>query len=138
MDTFSAALRSEVMRRVRSKDTGPEMSVRRLVHGMGFRYRVHRRDLPGNPDLVFPGLKKIIFVHGCFWHSHACSAGRNRPSSHRAYWLPKLERNRSRDLKNRRKLRGLGWEVMTIWECQLKRAEKIRQKIESFLERPHA
>ena len=83
------------MAQVKGKDTTPEMSVRSLVHGMGYRYRLHRRDLPGNPDMVFPARRKIIFVHGCFWHGHNCKAGMKRPASNRWYWVPKLKRNRA-------------------------------------------
>ena len=99
MDTFTPAERSAVMRRVRGKDTQPEMAVRSMVHRLGFRYALHRRDLPGNPDLVFPARDRVIFVHGCFWHGHSCRAGRNRPSSNSAYWTAKLDRNRARDAK---------------------------------------
>ena len=102
MDTLSKAQRSERMSRVRGKDTKPELLVRRLVHGMGYRYRLHRRDLPGTPDLVFPGRRKVIFVHGCFWHRHpdpACKLAR-LPKSRTDFWLPKLEGNRARDIEN--------------------------------------
>lgn len=133
MDTFSAEQRSAVMRRVRGRDTQPEMAVRRLVHGLGFRYRLHCRDLPGNPDLVFPALRKIIFVHGCFWHGHACRSGRNRPSSNTGYWLAKLDRNKERDRLNRRRLKRLGWDVLVIWECQLRRSDRIASRIAGFL-----
>jgi len=133
MDTFRPGQRSEVMRRVRAFDTEPEMAVRRFVHGLGFRYRLHRRELPGNPDLVFPKLRKIIFVHGCFWHGHHCRAGRNRPNSNTGYWIPKLDRNKSRDRRNRRKLKRLGWDVLVVWECQLKRSERVAGRIAKFL-----
>ena len=96
------------MKRVRGKDTRPELAVRSLVHGMGFRYALHRRDLPGNPDLVFPARNRVIFVHGCFWHGHSCRAGRNWPSSNTGYWTAKLDRNQARDAANRRRLRRLG------------------------------
>lgn len=136
MDTFTAEQRSEVMRRVRATDTGPEMTVRRLTHAMGFRYRLHCRELAGNPDLVFPARGKIIFVHGCFWHSHSCRAGRNRPVTNKPYWLTKLERNRRRDRTNRARLRRDGWDVLVVWECQLKDAERLRERIRRFLEGP--
>jgi DNA mismatch endonuclease (patch repair protein) len=138
MDTFTPRMRQEVMRRVRAKDTKPEMTVRRLAHRLGFRFRLHRRDLPGNPDLVFVSLGKIIFVHGCFWHGHACRSGRNRPSSNRAYWIPKLDRNVARDQKNRGRLRRLGWRVMVVWECQLANIERLEKRIERFLGEPNA
>jgi DNA mismatch endonuclease (patch repair protein) len=134
MDTFTPAERSAVMRRVRGKDTGPEMAVRRMVHGLGFRYALHRRDLPGVPDLVFPSRGRVIFVHGCFWHGHACRAGRNRPSSNRSYWTPKLDRNQTRDAANRRRLRNLGWQILVIWECQLKNPDRLRARIARFFE----
>lgn len=134
MDTFTPAERSAVMKRVRGKDTQPEMAVRRMVHGMGFRYALHRRDLPGNPDLVFPSRGRVIFVHGCFWHSHSCRAGRNRPSSNTSYWIAKLDRNRTRDAANRRRLRNLGWRILVIWECELKRPERLRARIARFFE----
>jgi DNA mismatch endonuclease (patch repair protein) len=134
MDTFTPNERSRVMRQVRGRDTGPEMVVRRLVHSMGFRYRLHCRELPGNPDLVFPSRRKIIFVHGCFWHGHACRSGRNRPSSNTGYWIPKLERNKARDRANRKQLKRLGWDVLVVWECQLKRAGGIAARILRFLE----
>jgi DNA mismatch endonuclease (patch repair protein) len=133
MDTFTPAQRSAVMRRVRCKDTRPEMAVRSLVHRLGFRYSLHYAGLPGNPDLAFPCRNKVIFVHGCFWHGHACRSGRNRPSSNQAYWIPKLDRNKARDRTNRRRLRALGWEVLTIWECQIKDAPKLQNKLVRFL-----
>ncbi len=122
------------MRRVRSRDTGPEMTVRSLVHRIGFRFRLHRRDLPGNPDLAFPSRQRVIFVHGCFWHGHYCRAGRNRPSSNTAYWTAKLNRNCTRDARNRRLLRNLGWRVLVIWECELKNLERVRQRVSRFFE----
>jgi len=132
MDNLTRAQRSETMRRVRGKDTGPELRVRRMVHGMGFRYRLHVKELPGSPDLLFPARAKVIFVHGCFWHGHDCRAGLNRPSSNRRYWTPKLERNRRRDRANRTRLRRLGWRVLVVWECQLK-SHTLRDRLASFL-----
>ncbi len=132
MDNLTRAQRSETMRRVRAKDTGPEWVVRRMVHGMGFRYRLHVGALPGNPDLVFPARSKVIFVHGCFWHGHRCRAGLNRPSSNRQYWMPKLEQNRRRDRASRARLRRLGWKVLVVWECQLKNPA-LRDRVASFL-----
>lgn len=121
------------MRRIRKTDTKPELVVRRLVHGMGYRFRLHRRDLPGTPDLVMPRLRKIIFVHGCFWHQHECSLGTKRPSSNRAYWLPKLARNVERDQQQRTRLAEIGWDVLVVWECETKSAEKLREQIAAFL-----
>ena len=137
MDTLTAAERSELMRRVRAKDTKPEMAVRSLVHRMGFRYRLHRRELPGNPDLVFPRLRKVIFVHGCFWHGHCCRSGQNRPRSNKGYWLPKLHRNKARDRANRAKLRRSGWDVLVVWECQVRRIEALCERIAPFLGGAH-
>lgn len=132
MDVFPPELRSAVMRSVRSEDTKPELLVRRLVHGMGFRFRLHRKDLPGSPDLVLPRLKKVIFVHGCFWHQHACPAAA-RPRSRRAYWNAKLDRNVARDRRNRRLLRRSGWRVLVVWECQTRNNERLARRLAGFL-----
>lgn len=135
MDSLSPDQRSERMSRVRSQDTKPELMVRKLVHGMGFRFRLHRRDLPGNPDLVFPGRGKIIFVHGCFWHRHGDRCELTRwPKSRLDFWKPKLEENHRRDQRNQRALRRLGWKVMVVWECQLKETDKLAERIRRFLE----
>jgi DNA mismatch endonuclease, patch repair protein len=134
VDTLTPTERSERMSRVRSKDTKPEMLVRGLVHRMGFRYRLHRRDLPGNPDLVFPKRGKIIFVHGCFWHRHGTCKHTRWPKSRLEFWKPKLEQNRRRDLANQRALRALGWEILIVWECQLGNVELLRGKLRAFLE----
>ena len=134
MDTLNPAERSARMSLVRGKDTKPELVVRRLVHGMGYRYRLHRRDLPGTPDLVFPGRGKVIFIHGCFWHRHMnCSLAR-LPKSRIEFWLPKLTMNADRDVRNVRALRRLGWGVMTIWECQLRDIAKLADRIRRFLD----
>src|SRR5688572_19845135 len=117
-DQFSPAERSRIMRAVKSRDTTPEMIVRRLVHGLGYRYRLECRDLPGQPDLVLPRLGKAIFVHGCFWHRDACEAGQSTPASRLDYWNAKFARNVLRDGRNLRKLRRLGWSVLVVWECQ--------------------
>lgn len=134
-DVFNAAARSAVMRAVRSTDTVPEIRVRRLVHGMGYRFRLHNRSLPGCPDLTFAWRRKVIFVHGCFWHRHACEAGRSFPSSRVEYWTEKLARNRRRDALVRRRLRRLGWSVLVVWECWTKpaRAERLKERIAVFL-----
>jgi DNA mismatch endonuclease (patch repair protein) len=131
MDNLSKQERSERMSRIKGVDTGPEMAVRRLVHRMGFRYRLHARDLPGAPDLVFPRLGKIIFVHGCFWHQHP-GCGR-QPKSRLSFWTKKLFQNRERDLRNQRRLRYLGWRILIVWECQLKRAT-LSARLPRFLE----
>lgn len=121
------------MSRIRSKDTAPEMSVRRLVHGMGFRYRLHVHKLPGRPDLVFPKLKKIIQVHGCFFHQHeGCKAAHVR-LSRTNYWLPKLERNKQRDVETEKNLRERGWDVLTLWGCEVKDADTLWGRLRMFL-----
>jgi DNA mismatch endonuclease (patch repair protein) len=134
VDTLTPEQRSERMGRVRNKDTKPEMAVRRLVHRMGYRYRLHRRDLPGNPDLVFPNRGKIIFVHGCFWHRHGTCKFTRWPKSKLEFWKPKLEENHRRDRENQRALRGMGWRTLVIWECQLDKLERLESKIRAFLE----
>jgi DNA mismatch endonuclease, patch repair protein len=126
------------MRRVKGKDTAPERAVRAIVRSLGVHFTLNRGDLPGKPDVVFLRRRKVIFVHGCFWHGHICRAGRNRPSSSEAYWIPKLERNRKRDGRNRRLLWKLGWSVLTVWECQLRAPERLRGRIERFLARPRS
>lgn len=134
MDTLTPTERSARMALVRAKDTKPELLVRRLVHGMGYRYRLHRRDLPGTPDLVFPGRAKVIFIHGCFWHRHAGCALARLPKSRGDFWLPKLTANAERDARNVRALRRLGWSVLTIWECQLGDTAKLANRIRRFLD----
>jgi DNA mismatch endonuclease, patch repair protein len=136
MDSFTKNERSAIMRRVKGKNTGPEMRVRKLVFGLGYRYRLHRADLPGKPDLVFAGRRKVIFVHGCFWHGHDCRAGKNRPSSNKPYWTKKLEGNMTRDRKNVRELERLGFESLVIWECELKDEAALTGKIVNFLDGP--
>lgn len=134
-DTLSRAKRSARMARVRGRHTKPEMIVRRLVHGMGFRYRLHRRDLPGTPDLVFPGRRRVLLVHGCFWHRHpdaACKLAR-LPKSRLDFWLPKLDANRVRDLANEAALTALGWRTLIVWECELRHKEQIENRIRGFL-----
>lgn len=135
MDTFTPRQRSERMSKVRSRNTKPEMLVRRLAHEMGYRYRLHRRDLPGSPDLVFPARMKVIFVHGCFWHRHpdpTCRLAR-LPKSKLDFWVPKLETNRNRDVRNLALLMGLEWDTLEIWECQTKDRELLGARIREFL-----
>lgn len=123
------------MRAIRSKGMKPEMTVRRLAHGMGYRYRLHRKDLPGKPDLTFPARRKVIFIHGCFWHQHDdphCPITR-KPKSNRDYWLLKLERNVQRDSQHYEDLERTGWSVMVIWECQLKDRDALTGRIAEFL-----
>ena len=132
MDTVSVHVRSEIMRRVRSRDTGPEMIVRRLIHSMGFRYRLHARHLPGTPDLVFANRRKAIFVHGCFWHGHSCEGG-ELPASNSRYWQEKQKRNVFRDRRNMRALSRSGWRTLVIWECELRNMEKTLKRLLTFL-----
>ena len=134
-DTVAPQQRSEIMSRIRAKGMKPEMRVRRLVHSMGYRYRLHRKDLPGKPDLVFPGRRKVIFVHGCFWHQHAdpaCKLAR-LPKSNRDYWWPKLERNATRGAEQEAKLGELGWKVLILWECEVEDDAVLRERIQEFL-----
>jgi DNA mismatch endonuclease (patch repair protein) len=138
-DQFTPAERSRVMRAVKSGDTTPELVVRRLVHGLGYRYRLHARDVPGQPDLVLPRLGKAIFVHGCFWHRHACDAGQSTPATRCDYWLAKFARNVERDRRTLRKLRRLGWSVLVVWECQTRVARRaaLERRLARFLSTPH-
>ena len=132
-DKLSPERRSANMRNIRSKHTSPEMSVRRLVHGMGFRYRLHVPTLPGKPDLVFPGLRKIIEVRGCFWHQHKGCIDSRLPKSRVEYWTPKLAGNQERDKENLKRLRQTGWRVLTLWECEVEEPATLR-KLRTFLE----
>jgi len=135
MDTLDPEKRSERMSRIRGKDTGPEMRVRRLAHRMGYRFRLHRRDLPGSPDLVFVTRRKAIFVHGCFWHRHpdpSCKLAR-LPKSRLDFWVPKLEGNRVRDLTKQSALKTQGWDFFVIWECQTKDEAFLKETIKAFL-----
>ena len=134
MDTLDGQQRSARMSLVRAKNTKPELLVRRLVHGLGYRYRLHRRALPGTPDLVFPGRDKVIFVHGCFWHRHRGCALARMPKSRLEFWVPKPEGNAERDARDVRALRRLGWSVMTIWECQLRDMTRLENRIRRFLD----
>lgn len=134
MDTVSPLQRSEIMGRVRSKDTGPEMVVRRLVHGMGYRYRLHSAKLPGRPDLVFAARRKVVFVHGCFWHQHRGCKRARMPSSNRDYWVAKIERNTSRDRAVVRALRRARWKVLTVWECELSNMNRLAKRLGGFLD----
>lgn len=132
VDTVSPERRSEIMRTIRGKHTQPEMLVRRLAFGLGYRYRLHGSSLPGSPDLVFKSRRKVIFVHGCFWHDHCCRAARH-PKTRPKYWAARFKKNRQRDARNLRKLRRMGWSVLTIWECQLSNRVKVEAKMREFL-----
>ncbi|MGE9010567.1 very short patch repair endonuclease [Leptospira interrogans] len=126
-------LRSRTMRAVKSKHTAPEIIVRRLVHSLGYRFRIHREDLPGKPDIVFPSRNKVIFVNGCFWHGHTCTRGAREPKTNADYWRTKIARNRLRDASSKKALRSLGWRSSVVWECELKSPFNLRQKIRRFL-----
>jgi DNA mismatch endonuclease, patch repair protein len=135
MDSLGKDRRSENMRRIRSKDTSPELRVRRLMYSMGYRYRLHISHLPGKPDIVLRKYKAVIFVHGCFWHQHsACREGRI-PSSNSSYWAPKLARNVARDREHAKALKKAGWRVLTLWECDLGEevTERLQRRIRKFL-----
>ena len=125
--------RHRCMSRIRGKDTGPEWAVRRMVHAMGFRYRLHVKGLPGKPDLVLPRHRKIIFVHGCFWHAHGCRAAQRPPATHKRFWKAKFARNVARDQKALRQLWQAGWRVLVVWECETKDAEQLRTILAAFL-----
>jgi len=133
-DVLSREQRRYCMSRIQGKDTKPELTVRRLVFAMGFRYRLHVRELPGCPDLVFPSRNKAILVHGCFWHRHTCDNGRVTPKTRRAFWEKKLESNKRRDSRNRRALQKLGWDILTVWECQTARQERLAGRLFRFFE----
>lgn len=130
----SPEVRSRMMAQVKSKGTKPEMQVRRLLHRLGYRYRLHRADLPGRPDLVFASKLKVIFVNGCFWHHHLGCERAHIPATNRHYWLPKLKGNQSRDAKNIALLEMRGWAVETVWECELGDLETVAHRLVSFLE----
>lgn len=135
-DTLTKPQRSERMALVRSANTRPELLVRRAIHAMGYRYRLHVRKLPGSPDLVFSSQRKVIFVHGCFWHRHrkrGCPLAR-LPKSRLDFWQPKLEGNRLRDMRNNRRLRSQGWHILQIWECEMQNLEKVMARVRYFLE----
>jgi len=133
MDTLTPEQRSERMSRVRNKDTKPEMRVRRLVHALGYRYRLHGGRLPGRPDLVFKSRRKVIFVHGCFWHRHEGCALCRMPKSRLRFWKPKLNANRERDLANQDRLTELGWDYLIVWECELRDMDVLASRVSSFL-----
>ena len=133
MDVFSKGKRSRIMSRIKGKDTRPELTVRSLLHGMGHRFRIHRTDLPGNPDIVLPKHKKVIFVHGCFWHGHIGCPRSKRPSTNTEFWQKKLDKNIRRDAKNIAGLEASGWTVLVIWQCEVKNMPELKHKLENFL-----
>lgn len=127
------AARSRTMRAVKSKNTGPELIVRRLVHANGYRYRLHSNTLPGCPDLVFPGRKKVVFIHGCWWHGHDCARGSRIPKTNVDYWTKKVSRNKARDLASRKRLLSDGWRVLALWECELRNEASVLKRLVRFL-----
>lgn len=132
-DTFKRSRRSEIMRSIKPKNTSPELEVRSMVRRLGWRFRSHVKELPGTPDLVLPRLRKIVLVHGCFWHCHSGCKKSGLPKSNVKFWRRKLLRNKERDRENRRALRKLGWSVLVIWQCELRNHERITQKLKEFL-----
>jgi DNA mismatch endonuclease (patch repair protein) len=133
-DNLTPEQRRYTMSRVKAKDTRPEFQVRRLVFSLGYRYRLHDARLPGRPDLVFPARRKVIFVHGCFWHGHRCKSGRKRPKTNRRYWDAKLQRNKTRDRRIRAALARARWRTLVLWECQLESAPALQRRVRDFLE----
>ena len=132
-DVYGPETRSAVMRRVKGRDTGPERAVRKLVWSLGGRYRLNRADLPGKPDIVLPGRRLAIFVHGCFWHGHDCARGARVPKTNREYWVAKIGRNRARDIAAREALEAAGWRVEVVWECALRDVERLREVVAGWL-----
>ena len=135
-DIFEAAKRSEIMSRIRGRDTKPEMVVRKVAHRLGFRFRLHRRDLPGCPDLVFPRYRAVIMVHGCFWHRHPSCQYAYSPKTRVQFWQDKFESNMVRDRRNETALKELGWRVLVIWECETKDFEAVAERIKVHLRVP--
>ena len=133
MDRLTPEQRSALMSKVRGRDTAPEMTVRKMAHAMGYRYRLYRKDLPGHPDLVFSRLRKVILVHGCFWHAHEGCKLYRLPSSHREFWEAKFASNKSRDQRVRKALQELGWQVLVVWQCQTKDPATLQNTLLHFL-----
>jgi DNA mismatch endonuclease (patch repair protein) len=132
-DVHTSAQRSFNMSRIRGSHTAPEMRVRRMLHGLGFRYRLHEKSLPGKPDLVFAGARTVLFVHGCFWHMHRCKYGKPVPATNVSFWAEKRRGNVERDKRNRAALKKDGWRVFEVWECQTRDAESLRAKLEPLI-----
>ena len=132
-DVFSPEKRSDVMRQVKAKGTTPELKVRKLLWGLGVRYRLHRKDLPGAPDIVLPGRKLAVFVHGCFWHGHGCARGARVPKQNRPYWTAKIERNRQRDTRTQAELQARGWIPLVVWECELRDTPGLKARLDAAL-----
>ena len=132
-DVYPPDKRSAVMARVKGRGTGPELVVRRLLWGLGARYRLNRKDLPGKPDIVMAGRRLVVFVNGCFWHGHDCARGARVPKANRDYWLGKVARNRARDAETRERLEAAGWRVETVWECELKDRDALEKRLKALL-----
>lgn len=132
-DRLTPEQRSMNMSKIRAVNTKPEMQVRRMVHGAGFRYVLHDKRLPGKPDLVFPARRKVVFVHGCFWHRHSCKVGQRNPKANAEFWAEKRQRNVARDIQQTERLQDSGWQVHVVWECELKDAEMLRTRLIIFL-----
>lgn len=135
MDVFTKEKRSQIMSRVSGRNTKPEIVVRSLLHNLGYRFRLHRKDLPGKPDIILPKHKKAIFVHGCFWHGHTGCSRSKRPSTNKEFWCEKLDKNIERDKETVDALRTLGWDVLIVWTCEVKDKDKLKTKLLSFLEK---
>jgi DNA mismatch endonuclease (patch repair protein) len=133
-DVHTPEARSFNMSRIHGRDTKPEIRVRQFLQGMGFRYRLHVRDLPGKPDLVFPRVRGVLFVHGCFWHMHRCKYGKPAPATNQSFWAEKRRGNAARDVRNRKLLRADGWQVFEIWECHTRREDTMRVKLMPLIE----
>lgn len=130
MDVFSREKRSDIMSRIGGKNTKPELIVRSLLHGMGYRFRLHKKDLPGKPDVCLPKYKTVVFVHGCYWHRHAkCKSGQRVPSTNTGFWEKKFNRTVERDKKHEKALKALGWKVLTVWECELSDSEAVGRRL---------
>lgn len=132
-DIFSREKRSWLMSRVKAKDTLPEIKVRSMLHLMGYRFRLYRKDLPGRPDIVLPRFKKVIFVHGCFWHGHSCKKGQHLPETRTDYWRDEINKNTVRDQDVLEKLKAIGWQPLVLWECEIKDENVLKSTISSFL-----
>ena len=132
MDKFTKEKRSEIMSKIRGKNTAPEMKVRSLLHSLGYRFRLHRTDLPGKPDIVLPRYKTVVFVHGCFWHGHECQNNRKKPVDNATYWDHKILQNKARDIRVQQELRDRGWQVLIVWECELRSGLEIKAKLDSI------
>lgn len=131
-DRISAEARSRLMSKVKNRNTTPELTVRRALHRMGYRFRLHRKDLPGHPDIILPKHKKVIFVHGCFWHGHNCPRGK-RPATNQEFWNKKIDRNIERDIQAQAALAAIGWDILVLWDCQVKKAALLQTILSEFM-----